>query len=220
MVVDWPAHLVERIARDRWVLFLGSGVSASCRNDAGDSPPDWASLLTRLRGLIRDRDACSVAERLIANRQLLAAADHIRYVLGAESNIAGYVKTIRTAVDGPLGDKYKPSTLFDALLTLDPKVVFTTNYDKLFEIASRSGYAVHTYDSTAVSHDLRQGEPLLVKLHGTTDAISEIVLTRTDYVRAMHTGRQVFDALNALSMTSTILFVGYSLDDPDIQLVL
>lgn len=52
------------------------------------------------------------------------------------------------------------------------------------------------------------------------DAINDIVLTRTDYARVVDEGRQVFDALGALSLTSTILFVGYSLDDPDIQLVL
>lgn len=48
----------------------------------------------------------------------------------------------------------------------------------------------------------------------------DIVLTRTDYARATTVGRPVFDALRALSLTTTILFVGYSLDDPDIQLVL
>ena len=59
-----------------------------------------------------------------------------------------------------------------------------------------------------------------MKLHGSTDAIHDIVLTRTDYAGATTVGRSVFDALRALTLTSTILFVGYSLDDPDIQLVL
>lgn len=59
-----------------------------------------------------------------------------------------------------------------------------------------------------------------MKLHGSTDVMPDIVLTRTDYARATTVGRPVFDALRALSLTTTILFVGYSLDDPDIQLVL
>lgn len=218
--VEWPSHLVERIARDRWVLFLGSGVSSSCRNTAGKSPPTWSALLAELCGTIRDGEAKSVGEGLIASRQLLAAADHIRHVLASEANLGGYFKTIRAAADGPADDKYVPSSLFDALLALDPKVVFTTNYDKLFENASRNGFAVHRYDSSGLSHDLRQGEPVLVKLHGSTDAINDIILTRTDYVRVGSAGREVFEALGALSLTSTILFVGYSLDDPDIQLVL
>lgn len=220
MVVDWPPHLVERIARDRWVLFLGSGVSASCRNAAGNSPPDWPTLLSQLCGLIRDDDSRAIGERLTANRELLAAADHVRYALDTELNLGGYFQTIRTAVDGPPGDRYEPSSMFDAVLALDPRVVFTTNYDRLFETASKNGYAMHPFTSAALTHDLRQGEPVLVKLHGTTDAINEIILTRTDYARVAEDGRQVFEALAALSLTSTILFVGYSLDDPDIQLVL
>ena len=67
---------------------------------------------------------------------------------------------------------------------------------------------------------LRIGEPVFVKLHGSTDSITDAVLTRTDYARAATKGRATFDALAALSLTSTILFIGYSLDDPDIQLVL
>jgi SIR2-like domain len=68
--------------------------------------------------------------------------------------------------------------------------------------------------------ELRRGESVFVRLHGSTDAISDIVLTRTDYARVAQTGREVFDILRALALTSTILFVGYSLDDPDIQLVM
>lgn len=218
--VEWPTHLVDRIARDRWVLFLGSGVSSTCHNSAGECPPNWTLLLTSLCQQIRDKDAQSVGAGLIRSRQLLAAADHIRHALDSEANLGGYFQAIRAAADGPPADKYSPSPLFDALLALDPKVVFTTNYDKLFENASRNGFAVHPYDSSGLSHDLRQGEPVLVKLHGSTDAINEIVLTRTDYVKVSRAGRDVFNALGALSLTSTILFVGYSLDDPDIQLVL
>jgi len=219
-VVDWPRPLIDRIAGNQWVLFLGSGVSVSCENDAGDSPPHWTGLLTQLCSMINDGGLKQIGEDLIGRGELLPAADHIRYTLDQEHNIDGYLQAVRTAVDGPAGDKYKPSTLFDVLLSLDPRVVFTTNYDKLFEIASLNGFATHTFNSTGLSHDLRRGEPVLVKLHGSTNSINEIVLTRTDYARVAQAGRQVFDALAALSLTSTILFVGYSLDDPDIQLVL
>lgn len=219
-VVDWPQPLVERIAGNHWVLFLGSGVSATCANDAGQRPPSWTDLLTELCALISSDALREIGQDLIDRGQLLPAADHIRYALNDEHNIDGYLQAVRAAVDGPLGDKYNPSALFDVLLSLDPRVVFTTNYDKLFEIASRNGFATHTFDSSGLSHDLRRGMPVLVKLHGSTDSINEIVLTRTDYARIMQGRHQVFDALAALSLTSTILFVGYSLDDPDIQLVL
>src|SRR5581483_934021 len=147
MAVDWPLHLVERIAADQWALFIGSGASASCRNDAGVSPPTWIKLLNRLTEVINDQEARQIAEQLIARRELLAAADHIRYVIDGEHNLNTYLTRIKQAVEGPPGDLFKPSSFYDELLGLEPRVVFTTNYDKLFETASSNGYASHKFDS-------------------------------------------------------------------------
>jgi hypothetical protein len=219
-VVQWPSTLIDRIAADRWVLFIGSGVSASCKNTAGEQPPTWPGLLERLGGLIADSAQRKVGEELIKTRDLLSAADHIRYVLAQESNLTVYEQTIRSAVEGPADDRFRPSRFFDHLLSLEPRVVFTTNYDKLFGLASRDGFRPHPLTSQTLGDDLRRGEPVFVQLHGSTDQMGDVVLTRTDYARATTVGRSVFEALRALSLTSTILFVGYSLDDPDIQLVL
>jgi hypothetical protein len=219
-VVSWPASLVDRIIADRWVLFIGSGASASCTNSAGDCPPTWTGLLDELCGLITNGQQKKIGEELIKSRDLLSAADHIRYTLAEESNLTLYQQAIRVAVEGPTNDRFRPSRVFDYLLKLDPRIVFTTNYDKQFELASKDGFRAHHLTSQGLGDDLRRGEPVFVKLHGSTDAINDIVLTRTDYARATTVGRSVFDALMALAMTSTILFVGYSLDDPDIQLVL
>jgi hypothetical protein len=162
----------------------------------------------------------AAGEGLVMENQLLSAADHIRHCLAAQNDLNGYHSALKRAVEGPQGDLYRPSELYDHLLTLDPRVVFTTNYDKLFERASKGGYATHMFSSTALGADLRRGDPVLVKLHGSTDSITNVVLTRTDYARLMRDGQAVLATLEALSLTSTILFVGYSLDDPDIQLAL
>lgn len=219
-VVSWPSSLVDRIVADRWVLFIGSGVSASCKNAAGNGPPTWAQLLDELCHLITDDAQRKIGDDLIASRDYLSAADHIRYTLAEEGNLALYQQTLRVAVEGPANDRFVPSKLFDHLLSLEPRVVFTTNYDKLFDTASKPGFRNHSFMSENLGAELRCGEPVFVSLHGSTDAINDIVLTRTDYVRVSKTGREVFDALKGLALTSTILFVGYSLDDPDIQLVL
>jgi len=161
-----------------------------------------------------------VGEQLIENRDYLSAADHIRYVLAQENNLTGYLQALRQAVEGPPGDRYAPSRLFDHLLNLDPKVVFTTNYDKLFERASKGGFRLLPVTTTSLGDELRRREPVFIKLHGSTDDIADVVLTRTDFSSVTKVGRDVFDTLKGLAMTSTILFVGYSLDDPDMQLIL
>jgi SIR2-like domain len=221
MAVDWPSHLVERIAANQWVLFVGSGVSASCVNGADESPPTWPGLLRSLSELITDDDQKAVGLRLIETNQLLSAADHIRYSLDGQGELNGYHRALKRAVEGPQGDPFEPSVIYEMLLSLDPRIVFTTNYDKLFETASKGGYATHRFDSTTLGADIRRGDAVLVKLHGSTDSITEVVLTRTDYARLMEKkGEEVLATLEALSRTSTILFLGYSLDDPDIQLAM
>ena len=217
--MDWPEHLVERIAENGWVLFIGSGVSATCVNSTGASPPAWAGLLTQLCNLVGDSESRDVGLGLIEARDYLSAADHVLHCVRAEGSINSYHRTIQRAVEGPPGDPYQPSVWYEHLLALNPRIVFTTNYDKLFEMASRNAYATHRPGSRTLSANLRRGDYVLVKLHGSTDSIQEIVLTRTDFARLMSTRDDVLEALRALSLTSTILFIGYSLDDPDIQFV-
>ena len=153
-VVSWPTTLVDRIIADRWVLFIGSGVSASCRNNAGDHPPTWTGLLVELCALITNATQRKIGEELIEGRDLLSAADHIRYTLAQESNLTLYQQAIRAAVEGPTNDRFRPSRLLDHLLSLEPKIVFTTNYDKLFELAYIDGFRPHTFTSQNLGDDL------------------------------------------------------------------
>lgn len=218
--MDWPEQLIDQIVRDRWCLFIGSGVAASCQNKAGERPPSWSGLLATLCGSLNDADSRAVGEQLLTENDYLGTADHLRHCYATEHRMATYQQIIRDAVSGPLDDPFVPSSLYTTLLSLGPTTVFTTNYDKLFEVASAGGYATHTYKSSTLVDDLRRAEPVLVKLHGSTDSMTEIVLTRSDYARVHQVGARVLELLRALALTQTFLFVGYSLNDPDIQLVL
>ena len=103
-VVAWPAPLLDRIIADRWVLFLGSGVSATCKNNERNHPPTCTDLLSSLCGLISDTRLRRIGEELIREHDLLSAADHIRYSLAQEDNLTGYEQAIRSAVEGPAAD--------------------------------------------------------------------------------------------------------------------
>lgn len=41
----WPDNLVEELAYRRCLIFLGSGISATAKNDAGESPDTWGAFL-------------------------------------------------------------------------------------------------------------------------------------------------------------------------------
>ena len=40
----WPDNLVEELAYRRCLIFLGSGISATAKNDAGESPDTWGAV--------------------------------------------------------------------------------------------------------------------------------------------------------------------------------
>ncbi len=58
-----------------------------------------------------------------------------------------------------------------------------------------------------------------MKLHGTVDDESQIVLTRSDFSRVRRDGAHVLEVLQSLFLTRTAIFVGYGFADPDIQLI-
>lgn len=41
----WPDNLVEELAYRRCLIFLGSGISATAKNDAGESPDTWGAFV-------------------------------------------------------------------------------------------------------------------------------------------------------------------------------
>lgn len=219
-LVNWPETLLGQIIARRWVLFIGSGVSASCVNDVGDSPPTWKSLLEALAEGIGDDTRKEKAYVLIASQRYLQAAEHIRWCYRVAAKNADYLARIREAVQGPVGHPFEPSGVYSVLLDLDPTTVVTTNYDRLFEIASKGAYDALTYDDEAIAANVRKGLPVLLKLHGRIDQMHRIILTRQDYLTLKKTGAHALDTLRSLFQTHTTLFVGYSIEDPDVQLLL
>jgi hypothetical protein len=218
----WPEHLLERVASKNFMLVVGAGISRSCINAAGASPPSWDLLL---RGLIADFTTGAVrrsALELVDRRLYLDAAELLRGRARAQAKEQDFLKRIAMVTDGgtKTTEQYQPSQIHQTLLSLEPDVLLTTNYDRILERATNNGYNVHPYDSTALAGDVRSGMPVLVKVHGSVDSASKIVLTRSDYTRLRREGAHALEVLQALFLTKTALFVGYGFSDPDIHLLL
>lgn len=218
----WPAHLVKQIVAGNFVLVVGAGVSSASRNDAGESPPNWTTLITRLANELLTAKPKTVVRDLVAKGRLLEAAELIRARAKAAGKEEDFLHLIAQLTSGGTAerDKFKPGPLHDSLMTLEPEIIVTTNYDKLLERATNNGYNVHAYTSTSLGRDVRSGNPSIVKVHGSIDDGSKIILTRSDYARLRREGAEVLEVLQALFLTRTALFLGYSMGDPDIQLLL
>ena len=122
-----------------------------------------------------------------------------------------------TLVADPGGE----GAIYTELAGLDFMSYFTTNYDDVFSRhLEKHGKAVAVYrnsqeDLEAVDIDIT---PSLVKLHGDFSDPSSVVLTRSDYqhlyISGKREGFQTF--LQSHLARDRILFLGYSLNDPEI----
>lgn len=61
---------------------------------------------------------------------------------------------------------------------------------------------------------------MVVKAHGCITEPGKIVLDRSSYFKARQYNRGFFDVMSSLFTVNTVLFLGYSLGDPDMQIIL
>ena len=84
----------------------------------------------------------------------------------------------------------------------------------------QNGYNVAQYYLDSIVSGLRSPVRLVVKAHGCVTDPAKIVLSRSQYFAAKQKHSLFYRVLDSLFLTSTVLVLGYSLTDPDIQLVL
>jgi hypothetical protein len=217
--MTWPVALVAELAARRCILFLGAGASASSLAADGISrPPLWTKFLSALKTACPPGSDLSAVDDLIAKEKLLDAAE----ILIAKIPAADFTRVVREQFVQP---RFSNSAIHLSVLNLDPKIVVTTNYDDIYDGFCRTGlahdgYNVCKYYEDHLVNDLRSPVRLIVKAHGCVSDPSRIVLTRSQYFRERQKHGVFYSVLDALFLTNTVLFVGYGLSDPDIQLVL
>jgi hypothetical protein len=218
--MDWPKALVAELASRRCVIFLGAGASAGCSSSVNPAikPPGWEAFLKHLQGLIASVAIKASIDELVKSKRYLDAAE----VILANLPPADFTQSVR---DLFLKPHFQAGSFHASVLKIDPKVVVTTNYDDIYDTYSRSGLAVDGYNVCKYyeSHlvaDLRSPVRLIVKAHGCVSDASKIILSRSQYFRERQHYASFYTVLDSLFLTNTVLFLGYSLSDPDIQLVL
>ncbi|WP_227722639.1 SIR2 family protein [Yersinia proxima] len=222
-MINWPEALEVELAARRCIIFIGAGASANAERLLGDdkkeNPETWKGLLKRLLVKSREDGSGSIAKatELLEAGQLLECAEIIRSscIPSAEYN----------RVLDALLTRYSPTEIHKAVERLDQKVVVTTNFDTLYEDHCKQGeardaYSVIKYNDTGLISRMRSPKRLIIKAHGCVSQPENTVLTKSDFFRARSEYPGFFRTLESLFLTHTLLFVGYSLSDPDIQLLL
>ncbi|WP_164516592.1 SIR2 family protein [Minwuia thermotolerans] len=194
---------------------MGSGVTKS----ALPTLPNWPDLLSELAERVDKKKDVALVKSLIRRDRLLDAAELINSLLSPVERRAIFENKF-------LFTPPPQAEIYRYLLDLDFKVCITTNYDQFLEknFEYHSGgaiaYQVRTYKYDNFLADLRSPSRTILKLHGCITDPSSIILDRQPYFKAKANNPGIYDIVEALSTVNTVLFFGYSINDPDIQLIL
>jgi SIR2-like domain len=219
-LISWPPSLIRELAWRRCIIFVGAGVSASASSTPGGAPLVWKEFLTRSTNLITSNTSKTIAKKLIKANEYLLALQQIK-----DSADAASFRALLNSTYNSTG--IQPSDIHKLIFNLDSKIVITTNFDKIYEQycnsfanGSSGPYKVIPYTSNDICDELRSDNRLIIKAHGSIDAVNEMIFTRSEYHIARGKYPHFYSVLKALFMTHTLVFLGCGMRDPDILLLL
>ena len=213
---DLPDRLKKEYLAGRLAVFVGAGASQ------GAGYPSWGGFLEQLTDravgekLLTKEVEAEVRDLIASGSRPLMVAGKLKSALGAE-----WVDAVSDIFDD-CGKK--PTPLHEAIFNLDKSPFFvTTNYDNLLEeayIAKRRGAPpVYTFkNSGEIRRRMMRRDFFILKAHGSVSSIGDgIILTTNDYRRLAFEERAYQAILSSIFTTYTVLFVGVSLTDPEVN---
>lgn len=208
-----PSVLVESIRARKVVLFLGSGFAHGALHKDGKKPPlgqGLANLLSDkfLGGHLQGSSLSIVSDYAISETSVFEVQDFIRDLF--------------------IG--FEPNESQIAFANFGWKAIFTTNYDRILEKAYDQNLnkvqelsVVYRNSNEQTIFKTEKSIPYY-KLHGCISYIADenlqLILSTEQYIDHKKNRDRLFTAFKELSSDYTILFVGYSNQDPNIRGIL
>lgn len=221
MLINWEENLIEEIAHRRCVLFLGAGISATSKNDMDESPMKWGEFISEAISLVRITPQDKLDEKKAFIQRMIEKENYLLALqtIFDTSDPGRYSSFLRQIFSRP---NYKASKVHELIKDIDSKVVVTTNFDKIYEnLCNDHGYTSANYnENNKILTNIKTQESLIIKAHGTIDDVDGMVFTQKQYHNSKKKHPEFYQILRALFLTNTVLFLGYSLSDPDINLML
>ena len=222
--------LREKAELNKLVIFVGSGVSCNV-----PGMPSWYSLIVEMAKSIHyskcnscyhkkdcqkrctkctDREKCTAkcwTSEDYSNDEFLKIP---QYVYNSHQSI--YHQVLKECVK----DTTVPSApLSKAIFSINPSHIITTNYDRLLE-TSESEFRKQ-YDVIVTDKDLLDADKskYIIKMHGDVLQPDTIVLKEQDYLEYSQKHVLIELFVKSLLADHTILFLGYSLNDYNVKLI-
>ena len=185
--------LAEELEKGKLVVFVGAGVSKN------SGLPDWKELIkdyAEYRGI----KEFTSKEYLTIPEEVFERYGSLKYYEIAEKRFSG---------------KYFPNSIHRILKEMDLTYIITTNYDTLIEDEIKNLQVVSKDEDLPYTSSNR----MLIKMHGDFDN-KNIVLKKSDYDNYEKNFQLISTFIKGLFTTNTILFIGYSYNDTNVQQIM
>lgn len=205
------------IARRRAIFVIGSGVSRHALGaDKVTRPPVWKGFLrAAVKRFPRTPDTEHIY-KAIDDGDLLHACEWLKNRYDED-----WIAYLRSQFTDP---RYTPGRLHELIALLDTRVVFSLNFDDIYENKSReineASQFTKNYCDEDVCEFLRNDARYVVKVHGNLSSPATLIFTQEDYAKARIKHSLFYSAFDAALLTHTFLFIGCGYGDPDVNLLL
>lgn len=202
--INFPNSIFSALRSRNLVVFAGAGVSMGFPAELYDFE-ELTELIAKNTGKAKQNN--KPADRFLGRLHHGGIDVHL---IAAES------LQLNSSQESP-----KPTDLHRSLLRLcatpESIRIVTTNFDLLFECAAKELFSQEISVFSAPALPLGKEFKGIVHLHGNLRQPNNMVLTDRDFGRAYLTEGWARRFLVDLFHTFTVLFVGYSLNDPDMN---
>lgn len=187
---------IQKALREKTlVIFVGAGVSAN------SGIPTWGTLIDKIAKELK-------IEKDIQQNEYLKIAQYYY-----NNNPKTFFASIKNFLDG----EWQPNAITEYLLEeFEPKYFVTTNYDDILEKTSNK--LSKPYSVVAQDKDIPKvaNNNAIIKMHGDFRH-GNIVLKEDDYLKYSENYRLMEVFIKSLFATNTVLFVGFSADDQNVN---
>ena len=217
-LLNYISMFREKAEQGKLVIFVGAGVSCNV-----DGMPSWNALIQNMAKVI-DYSRCDTCRHRLescentcllkddfSTDELLKVPQH---VFNKDQEL--YYRILNESIPAVTADAPLSSAIFD----INPAHIITTNYDQLLESSKNifcEQYQVIVYDKDLLNAD--KGK-YIIKMHGDLSDASSIVLKEQDYLDYSQKHILIELFIKSLLTDHIVLFLGYSLNDYNIKLIL
>jgi len=203
--MEIPKKIRQAIKENRLVVFAGSGLSLKF------GLPNWSKLV---RDVISEIDIKKYNSLVtLMEDEVMTPMEILEKLNSEHSDIKRYIKNNFQIKEG--GD----FLLHKNILQLSGQVI-TTNYDNAFELASDNKIIPSIYNSEFNMSEIgKNNNNYIFKLHGSYDVPENCVIFKDQYDKLYSKDTPAKEKLKSIFAERVILFIGFSFNDPDINLI-